>query len=306
MIKAADFSGRLPAEAGIRLFPAPGTQRRRSRKQRTFINQRKTTFVAYIPRKPLELTVPAMCAGKKGSLAAAADASPDALLPLTPKTTPYKIPAQVVRCIHRMRKVVFRLTENKAFLDDVPEERMQEILNDPGFQERLKRSIEEGKRRQAELKRKLEKSEQIQSDVQTASSSLATKAAEEKRPGIPMYLEKENRNTKWFKQDELKIKLVNRGTESDVFAALKGYNLCFKLVLFDFVKHVKEDLLLDVLIRKTVNGQKAFMIPSDYALELVNYIPAFVKEWNIKINPATVFQADALTEEVWYDAPYSR
>ena len=32
--------------------------------------------MAYIPRKPLELTVPAMCAGKKGSLAAAADASP--------------------------------------------------------------------------------------------------------------------------------------------------------------------------------------------------------------------------------------
>ena len=61
-----------------------------------------------------------------------------------------------------------------------------------------------------------------------------------------MHLEKENGNTKWFKNDELKIKLVNRGTESDVFVTLKRYNLCFKLMMFDFVNHVKDDLLLDV------------------------------------------------------------
>jgi|GEM_PF-1231316 hypothetical protein len=121
-----------------------------------------------------------------------------------------------------------------------------------------------------------------------------------------MHLEKENGNTKWFKNDELKIKLVNRGTESDVFVTLKRYNLCFKLMMFDFVNHVKDDLLLDVSVRKTFNGQRAFVIPSDYALELVNYIPAFVNEWNIKISPTTVSQADAITEEVWYDAPCSR
>lgn len=121
-----------------------------------------------------------------------------------------------------------------------------------------------------------------------------------------MRLEKENGNTKWFKNDELKIKLVNRGTESDVFVTLKRYNLCFKLMMFDFVNHVKDDLLLDVSVRKTFNGQRAFVIPSDYALELVNYIPAFVNEWNIKISPTTVSQADAITEEVWYDAPCSR
>ena len=51
-----------------------------------------------------------------------------------------------------MRKAVLGLTENKAFLDDVPEERMQEILNDPGFQAWAENMTREAKERQLKLR----------------------------------------------------------------------------------------------------------------------------------------------------------
>ena len=47
---------------------------------------------------------------------------------------------------------MLRLTENKAFLDDVPEERMQEILNDPGFQAWAENMTREAKERQLRLR----------------------------------------------------------------------------------------------------------------------------------------------------------
>ena len=47
---------------------------------------------------------------------------------------------------------MFGLTENKAFLEDVSEERMQEILNDPEFQAWSEKMTKEAKERQLKLR----------------------------------------------------------------------------------------------------------------------------------------------------------
>ena len=99
-----------------------------------------------------------------------------------------------------------------------------------------------------------------------------------------MDLEKENGNIKWFKKNELRIRLKNKGEKSIVCVMLDGYNICFKLMLFDFVEQIKEELMLDISIIKIWNNQRAFIIDSNHVLELINYIPVFVNVWNIKIS----------------------
>ena len=51
----------------------------------------------------------------------------------------------------------------------------------------------------------------------------------------------------------------------------------FKLIMFDFVERIKEDLMLNVSIKKVWNNQRVFVINSGHALELVNYILEFIK-----------------------------
>ena len=56
-----------------------------------------------------------------------------------------------------------------------------------------------------------------------------------------MNIEKSNQNTKWFKKDGLKIKLKNKGSESEIWVTLDKYNISFKLLMFDFMEQLKEN-----------------------------------------------------------------
>lgn len=116
-----------------------------------------------------------------------------------------------------------------------------------------------------------------------------------------MNLEKYNGNIRWYKEKELRIKLKNLGTESEVWVTLDRYNICLKLMMFDFVEQIKDDLMLDISIKKVLNKQRVFMIDSAHALELANYILEFVNEWKITTSTNTVSDSDIIPDEIWYE-----
>lgn len=116
-----------------------------------------------------------------------------------------------------------------------------------------------------------------------------------------MNLEKYNGNIRWYKEKELRIKLKNLGTESEVWVTLDRYNICLKLMMFDFVEQIKDDLMLDISIKKVLNKQRVFMIDPAHALELANYILEFVNEWKITTSTNTVSDSDIIPDEIWYE-----
>lgn len=115
-----------------------------------------------------------------------------------------------------------------------------------------------------------------------------------------MDLEREKEETKWFRKDGLRIKQTSEGKQTLVSVILDGYNICFKLMLFDFLDHIKEDLALDVKIEKIWNEQRVFVVDSKYVSDLINYIELFIDEWNIKISESTVSASDVISDELWY------
>lgn len=116
-----------------------------------------------------------------------------------------------------------------------------------------------------------------------------------------MVLEKEKENIKWFRKDGLKIKQISEGQDTQVAVLLDGYNICFKLIMFEFLNHIKEDLALDIKINKMWNNQRVFMVDTKYASDLVNYIVFFIDEWNIRISENTVSMSDIILDELWYE-----
>ena len=116
-----------------------------------------------------------------------------------------------------------------------------------------------------------------------------------------MVLEKEKENIKWFRNSNLKIKQINEGQDTQVAVLLDGYNICFKLMMFEFLNHVKEDLALDIKIARMWSNQRVFMVDTKNASDLVNYIVFFIDEWNIRISENTVSASDVISDELWYE-----
>lgn len=115
-----------------------------------------------------------------------------------------------------------------------------------------------------------------------------------------MIVEKEQNNTKWLKEDNLKIRVKKEGEKSTVAVILDGYNICFKLIMFEFIDYTKEELSLDVSVTRHWNNQRVFIIDSKESLTLASYISQFIKEWDIKISENTVSDADIISDELWY------
>lgn len=115
-----------------------------------------------------------------------------------------------------------------------------------------------------------------------------------------MVVEKEQNNTKWLKEGSLKIKVKEEGEKSTVAVILDGYNICFKLIMFEFIDYTKDELSLDVSVTRHWNNQRVFIIDSKNSLTLVSYISKFIKEWDIKISENTVSDADIISDELWY------
>ena len=61
-----------------------------------------------------------------------------------------------------------------------------------------------------------------------------------------MDLEKKTENNKWYKSNNIRIRLIDGGDKSIVAVNFYGYNICLKLLMFDFVTRIKDELLLNV------------------------------------------------------------
>lgn len=116
-----------------------------------------------------------------------------------------------------------------------------------------------------------------------------------------MRIEKSNQNTKWFKKDGLRIKIKNKGDISEIWITLDKYNICFKLLMFDFIQQLKEEMMLDITADRVLGNQRIFVINSNYDMEIVNYIEIFINEWNIRISKNTDSDADIIPDEIWYE-----
>ena len=115
-----------------------------------------------------------------------------------------------------------------------------------------------------------------------------------------MRIEKSNQDTKWFKKEGLKIKIKNKGDKSEIWVTLDKYNICLKLLMFDFIKQLKEEMMLDITVDKMLGNQRIFVINSNYDMEIMNYIERFIDEWNIGISKNTVSDSDIIPDEIWY------
>lgn len=73
-----------------------------------------------------------------------------------------------------------------------------------------------------------------------------------------------------------------------------------KLLMFDFMKRLEEEMRLDITVDKIPGNQRIFVINSDYGLETMNYIERFIDEWNIGISKNTVSDSDIIPDEIWY------
>ena len=116
-----------------------------------------------------------------------------------------------------------------------------------------------------------------------------------------MRIEKSNQNTKWLKKDGLKKKIKNRGETSEIWVTSDKYNICLKLLMFDFVKQLKEEMMLDITVDRVLGNQRIFVINSNYDMEIVNYIEGFIDEWNIRISKNSISDADIIPDKIWYD-----
>ena len=76
--------------------------------------------------------------------------------------------------------------------------------------------------------------------------------------------------------------------------------ICLKMIMYDFLIRIKDELLLDVGIEKIWNDQRVFSIDSKNVMELIDYIPVFVTEWDIKTNENTFSNEDSISDEIWY------
>lgn len=117
---------------------------------------------------------------------------------------------------------------------------------------------------------------------------------------VSVMLEKEINNFKWYKKGNLKIRVKDANDNSIIWVTLDGYNICAILVMYDFIDRVGNELLLDISINKIWNGQRAFLVNSEYNEEFIEYITEFIIEWNIEISEDTVTESDLIKDGDWY------
>lgn len=70
--------------------------------------------------------------------------------------------------------------------------------------------------------------------------------------------------------------------------------------MFDFIDRAKDNLILDISIKKANKGQSIFEINSRYASELVYYMSNFMNEWDIKTSASTVSVSELIPDEIFY------
>lgn len=116
-----------------------------------------------------------------------------------------------------------------------------------------------------------------------------------------MLIEKELDNVKWFKDDELRIKIVNIDNISIITVLLDNYNICFKMMMFEFINSILNEKGINIAAERNSYKQVVFKVDISNYMVAVEYIVSFVREWNIRVSESTVDNSDIITDENWYN-----
>lgn len=111
---------------------------------------------------------------------------------------------------------------------------------------------------------------------------------------------KEFENIKWLRKDRFRFRLEYCSDDVNLFVMLGNYNICLTLMMYDFVDRIKEDILLDVMAKKSKNNQAFFCSKINEYKELINYIRDFVDEWDISIDKNMFSNTDIISDDIWY------
>lgn len=115
-----------------------------------------------------------------------------------------------------------------------------------------------------------------------------------------MLIEKELNNVKWLRDDKLRIKIVNIDKASIITVLLDNYNICFKMMMFEFMNTLFYETGIRITTERNEFNQVVFKVDNSSQMVLCKYIVSFIREWNIKVSESTVANSDIITDEIWY------
>lgn len=110
-------------------------------------------------------------------------------------------------------------------------------------------------------------------------------------------MKKKKDSLRWGSKNNLKFRINKIDKESSVlWASILGVDLCFTLMLYDFLDRVRESINLNIEIDTSWRGWRGFKVKNSEVDILVGEIENFVIEWEIEANE----NADRLTDGEWY------
>lgn len=109
--------------------------------------------------------------------------------------------------------------------------------------------------------------------------------------------EKKVQNIRWLSHENLNFRINNNNNNtSTLWVSISGVDLCFTLILYDFIERCNENSNIHIEIDTAWNNWRGFKVNSSEVDSLLQEIINFIVEWEIEANE----NGDILSEERWY------
>lgn len=109
--------------------------------------------------------------------------------------------------------------------------------------------------------------------------------------------EKKENSICWLKHNSLKFRIKEINKElSIIWVACNFKNLCFSLIMYDFLRRCEEELYINMDVDTTWNGHRGFKVKNSEIDIILEELMQFVMEWEIETNE----KADEFSKEEWY------
>ena len=110
-----------------------------------------------------------------------------------------------------------------------------------------------------------------------------------------MHEEKKVDNLRWVSHSNLKFRINKINEETSIlWASISGIDLCFTLMLYDFLDRCHESLNIE--IDTSWQGWRGFKVNNSEVEFLIGEIANFVIEWEIEANE----NGNRLSDDEWY------
>lgn len=109
--------------------------------------------------------------------------------------------------------------------------------------------------------------------------------------------EKIQGNIKWIAYNNLRFRIEKVNDDSSVIWVSDNFvNLCFTLVMNDFLSKCEDELNINIEIDLTWNNHRGLIIKNHDINLILGEIINFISEWELEGNP----NADNFSTEEWY------